>query len=96
MFWYRKAAEQGEDGAQFNLGLLYDNGRGVAQDYVQAYMWYYLAAIHHDVSAASFRDSVAKIDGVWDLALWQGRYKRAFLARIRKAFSALPAYSSQY
>jgi Gamma-glutamyl cyclotransferase, AIG2-like len=32
-------------------------------------------------------------DGAWDLALWQGRYKRPFIARIRKALSALPAYS---
>jgi CBS domain-containing protein len=28
------------------------------------------------------------VDGVWDLALWQGRYKRAFLARIRRALQA--------
>jgi hypothetical protein len=41
-------------------------------------------------------ESFQPVDGVWDLVLWQGRYKRAFIARIRKAFSALPAYSSQY
>jgi len=37
--------------------------------------------------------SFQPVDGAWDLALWQGRYKRPFIARIRKAFSALPAYS---
>lgn len=29
--------------AQFSLGVLYRNGQGVPQDYVQAYMWYDLA-----------------------------------------------------
>jgi hypothetical protein len=31
--------------------------------------------------------------GVWDLASWQRRYKRAFLARVRPALSALPGHS---
>ena len=38
-------------------------------------------------------ESFQPVDGAWDLSLWQGRYKRPFIARIRKAFSALPAYS---
>ncbi len=42
--WYRKAAEQGEVTAQYNLGVMYDNGQGVPQDYAQAHMWYNLAA----------------------------------------------------
>jgi hypothetical protein len=29
----------------------------------------------------------------WDLALWQRRHKRAFVGRLRCAFSARPAYS---
>ena len=37
--------------------------------------------------------SFQPVDGAWDLELWQGRYKRPFVARIRKALSALPAYS---
>ena len=37
--WYRKAAEQGQTNAQHNLEFsLHANGRGVAQDLVQAYM----------------------------------------------------------
>ncbi len=31
----------------------------------------------------------------WDLATWQRRYKRAFIARIRPVFSAHPAYSAR-
>ena len=42
--WYRKAAEQGYADAQFSLGSMYDNGRGVSHDYVIAHMWLSLAA----------------------------------------------------
>lgn len=31
--------------------------------------------------------------GAWDLAAWQRRHKRAFVDRLRRAFSARPAYS---
>ena len=34
-----KAAEQGHAWAQNNLGLMYDFGYGVPQDYVEAYAW---------------------------------------------------------
>ena len=30
--WYRRAAEQGDASAQLNLGFMYSNGEGVAQD----------------------------------------------------------------
>ena len=42
--WYRKAADQGVARAQFNLGVLYDQGQGVPQDYAQAADWYRKAA----------------------------------------------------
>jgi TPR repeat protein len=41
--WYRKAAEQGFAKAQFRLGSLYSEGRGVLQDYSEAYFWLNLA-----------------------------------------------------
>jgi len=42
---WRRLAEQWEaEEAQFNVGLLYENGRGVTQDYVQARQWYTKAA----------------------------------------------------
>ena len=37
-------AEQGDRVAQYNLGYLYDQGRGVPQDYKEANKWYRLAA----------------------------------------------------
>ena len=37
-------AEQGDASAQFNLGMMYDNGQGVKQDDVEAVKWYRQAA----------------------------------------------------
>ena len=42
--WYQRAAEQGDAGAQFNLGVIYENGEGVARDDKTAAQWYKLAA----------------------------------------------------
>ncbi|OHC73611.1 MAG: hypothetical protein A3G18_00815 [Rhodospirillales bacterium RIFCSPLOWO2_12_FULL_58_28] len=41
---YRPLADQGDAKARFNLGLMYVNGRGVAQDYAEAVKWYRKAA----------------------------------------------------
>src|ERR1022692_1580407 len=61
--WYHRAAEQGFCKAQFNLGLKYVYGHGVAQDYVQGYMWMELAAPKANVADgkryAATRDRVA-------------------------------------
>ena len=51
--WYRKAAEQGNASAQFNLGLMYGNGEGVPQDAPEAVRWYRKAA-EQRVPAAQF------------------------------------------
>ena len=42
--WYRMAAEQGDADAQTDLGIMYDNGFGVPQDYAAALKWYRKAA----------------------------------------------------
>ena len=44
MRWYRLAAEQEYVIAQYNLGVMYFNDRGVTQGFVQAHMWSNLAA----------------------------------------------------
>jgi len=41
---WRPLAEQGDAGAQLNLGFMYDNGYGVPQDYNEAIKWYRRAA----------------------------------------------------
>ena len=45
---WRDLAEQGDAEAQYNLGVMYDNGQGVAQDYAEAVKWYRRAAEQGD------------------------------------------------
>ena len=40
----RRQAEQGDADAQFSLGVMYDTGEGVPQDYGEALRWYRLSA----------------------------------------------------
>jgi hypothetical protein len=54
--WYREAAEQGQNFAQYFLGNMYGGGKGVTQDYVLAHMWLTLSR-HKD--AIFNRDVVA-------------------------------------
>lgn len=41
---YRQAGERSNAAAQSNLGLMYEHGQGVPQDYVSAHMWVSLEA----------------------------------------------------
>ena len=41
---FKALAEQGNVAAQNNLGVMYDSGQGVTQDYIQAHIWFNLAA----------------------------------------------------
>jgi TPR repeat protein len=54
VFWYLKAAKDGDDKAQFNLAQLYENGaEGIPKDESQAVHWYTLAAYHMNSAAQS-------------------------------------------
>ncbi|MDX2179094.1 MAG: tetratricopeptide repeat protein [Bryobacteraceae bacterium] len=58
--WFRRAAEQGDAQAQFNLGVMYYEGQGLRQDYILAHMWWNLAAARDsDDKYAEARDLVA-------------------------------------
>jgi hypothetical protein len=46
-------AEQGDASAQTNLGVMYEQGRGVAQNYREAMKWFRLAALQGNASAQS-------------------------------------------
>ncbi len=41
---FQPLAEHGNEIAQFNIGLIYQNGKGVPQDYKTAVKWYRLSA----------------------------------------------------
>ena len=42
--WFRKAAEQGNADAQYNLGMCYQEWKGVEQSFSKAEEWYTKAA----------------------------------------------------
>ena len=54
-------AEQGNAEAQFNVGLLYDRGRGVPKDKQEALRWYRRAALQGDMFAQN-----ALADNYWE------------------------------
>ena len=53
--------DQGHAGAQSNLGAMYYDGEGVSQDYIQAHMWFNLAAVQGDEAGRKNHDLVAKL-----------------------------------
>ncbi|WP_455512162.1 tetratricopeptide repeat protein [Neisseria lactamica] len=74
-----QAAAQGNAAAQFNLGVMYENGQGVRQDYVQAVQWYRKASEQGDAQA-QFNLGVMYAEGRGvrqDLALAQEWYGKA-------------------
>jgi TPR repeat protein len=75
---FRLSAEQGNLTAQDSLGVLYVNGEGVPQDYVQAYAWFNIAATNvpendHGWRARlnRFRDEIAGHMSAEDIATAQ-------------------------
>ena len=50
---WRAAADQGHAGAQYNLGIMHDKGRGVAQSDVEAVRWWKKAADQGHADAQS-------------------------------------------
>ncbi len=79
--WIRKAAEQGDASAQYNLGQMYARGQGVPQDYVQAYKWIFLADERGGASAAKSRAVLAS-----DMTLSQIAEAKRLASEWRSAF----------
>jgi len=48
---FKSFAEQGDAHAQYNLGFMYDNGKGVPKDHAKAFHWYRKAAEQGDAGA---------------------------------------------
>jgi TPR repeat protein len=58
--WFRKAAEQGDARAQFDLGRLYEAGRGISRNTVEAYAWFSLSTAAGNGEAQSRLSDLAK------------------------------------
>jgi len=52
-YWYKQAAEDGDEKAQFNLGQMYASGTGVEKSDQKAAYWYTKAAYHVNSDAQS-------------------------------------------
>src|SRR3989442_349425 len=50
-YWSQKAAESGNDNAQYDLALLYYNGEGTEKNLEKAFYWYQKAAENGNNSA---------------------------------------------
>jgi len=53
-------AEQGDDAAQYNLGVMYGKGMGVIQDNIYAHMWFNISASNGNKNAFTNRDIMVK------------------------------------
>lgn len=56
---YRQSAQTGNSLAQYMLGRMYAEGRGVGEDKLAAYMWFDLSASNGNSRAIAARDSIA-------------------------------------
>jgi TPR repeat protein len=56
--FFRAAAQQGNAGAQINLGIMLMQGQHTRADLVQAYMWFDLAAQQGMSQAVNYRNQV--------------------------------------
>ena len=59
---FRVHAEQGNAGAQVALGVMYDRGEGVPQNYIEAATWYRKAA-EQGAAAAQYNLGLKHLDG---------------------------------
>ncbi|MEJ6591397.1 MAG: tetratricopeptide repeat protein [SAR86 cluster bacterium] len=57
---FRLSAKQVFAGAQYNLGIMYLNGKGVLQDDVLAHMWFNIAGANGDADGSENRGKLEK------------------------------------
>ena len=57
---FRLAADQGNPLAQVKLGIMYEIGEGVPQDFVQAHKWHNLGGANGGELGVKHRDDLAK------------------------------------
>ncbi|KHE90699.1 MAG: DUF1566 domain-containing protein [Candidatus Scalindua rubra] len=65
---FESKAKQGDVEAMYELGMMYENGVGTIQNYVEAYKWYNIAAYCGNIKASDARDAINKKMIAQDLA----------------------------
>lgn len=56
----RELADREQSGeAMYDLGILYSTGQGVTMDYIEAHMWFNLAALKGILAAKEWRSDLA-------------------------------------
>ena len=78
VFWYERAARQGNATAQTNLGRMYFEGRGVKKDYEEAFYWFAKAVRQENSTAQVYLGKMYEegkgVKKDYDKALhWYGR-----------------------
>ena len=58
--WYDRAATQGHDGAQLNLGMMYALGNGVEKNQVMAYSLFNFAAANGNAQAKKNKEIIVE------------------------------------
>jgi len=92
---FSQSADAGNSLAQFMLGRLYAEGRGVSEDKVKAYMWFDLSASNGNSRAIAQRDAIAaqvssdEIDRAQDMAAaWRADHPGSTIAAPSASASA--------
>jgi peptidoglycan hydrolase-like protein with peptidoglycan-binding domain len=95
---FKQSADAGNSLAQFMMGRLYAEGRGVVMDNTAAYMWYDLSASNGNSRAIAARDSIAaqldadELDRAQTLAA-EWRANRPGNSSVPVAAPTAPAYT---
>lgn len=95
---FKQSADAGNSLAQFMMGRLYAEGRGVVVDNTAAYMWYDLSASNGNSRAIAARDSIAaqldadELDRAQTLAA-EWRANRPGTSSVPVAAPTAPAYT---
>ena len=62
VYWFEKAANQGFDNSQYELGLMYATGKGVTQNYQNAIFYWQQAATHGNENAKKALQVLAEME----------------------------------
>jgi TPR repeat protein len=68
---FQESADRGDDDAQYMMGILYAEGSGVPQNYVEAYKWFNLSAAQDNRKAKAYREKIGNKMTTEQIALAQ-------------------------